>query len=110
MTIYISQGRYTESAIKGMAAKPEDRATEVAKLAQAAGGRLLSYYVTFGEYDFLAVFEGDDNLDMLAALIGAGATGGVTDLRTTVAVTSIDATKAMEKAGQMAKSFRAAGT
>ena len=25
MTIYISQGRYTAAAIKGMSAKPEDR-------------------------------------------------------------------------------------
>ena len=30
MTIYISQGRYTAAAIKGMTAKPEDRSEAVA--------------------------------------------------------------------------------
>ncbi len=32
MTIYISQGRYTPAAIKGMSAKPEDRSEAVAEL------------------------------------------------------------------------------
>ena len=36
MTIYISQGRYTAAAIKGMTAKPEDRSEAVAELFAAA--------------------------------------------------------------------------
>jgi hypothetical protein len=36
MTIYISQGRYTAAAIKGMSAKPEDRSEAVAELFAAA--------------------------------------------------------------------------
>ena len=39
MTIYISQGRYTAAAIKGMSAKPEDRSEAVAELFAAAGIR-----------------------------------------------------------------------
>ncbi len=53
MPIYITQGRYTREAIKGMIVKPEDRADAVARLLSKTGGRLLGYYVTFGEYDFL---------------------------------------------------------
>src|SRR5258706_7246269 len=45
MTIYISQGRYTPAAIKGMSAKPEDRSEAVAELFAAAGGRLISWYL-----------------------------------------------------------------
>jgi uncharacterized protein with GYD domain len=59
MTTYIVQGRYSPEAIKGMMAKPEDRAAAVAKLFEAAGGKLISYYLTFGEYDFLCVAEAD---------------------------------------------------
>jgi hypothetical protein len=44
MTIYISQGRYTAAAIKGMSAKPEDRSEAVAELFAAAGARLISWY------------------------------------------------------------------
>ena len=48
MTIYISQGRYTPAAIKGMSAKPEDRSEAVAELFAVAGARLISWYLTLG--------------------------------------------------------------
>jgi len=57
MPIYITQGRYTREAIKGMIVKPEDRADAVARILSKIGGRLLGYYLTFGEYDFLAIAE-----------------------------------------------------
>lgn len=46
MPIFITQGRYSRDALKGMLAAPEDRAEAVARLAEAAGGKLLAYYVT----------------------------------------------------------------
>ena len=51
MTIYISQGRYTAAAIKGMSAKPVDRSKAVAELFAATGARLISWYLTLGSYD-----------------------------------------------------------
>ncbi len=87
MTIYITQGRYTREAITGMINKPEDRAIAVAALAEAAGGKLLDYYVTFGEYDFLVVMESNKKeTDVMASLFAAASAGGVTDLTTTVGV------------------------
>ena len=38
MPIYITRGRFTSNAIKGMLAKPEDREEAVAKLFKNAGG------------------------------------------------------------------------
>jgi uncharacterized protein with GYD domain len=109
MPIYITQGRYTREAIKGMLVKPEDRADQVARLMSKIGGRLISYYVTFGEYDFLAIAEAPNDVQMAAALIAAGAGGGVTDLRTTVAITSIEAKGAFAAASDLAPSFKSAG-
>ncbi len=110
MTIYITQGRYTRDAIIGMIDKPEDRTKAVAALAAAAGAKLLSYYVTFGDYDFLVIMEGGrDPTKTMAALMTVAATGGVTDLKTTVAVSSQDAVKAMRAAKKMVKGFKAAG-
>jgi hypothetical protein len=60
MTIYISQGRYTAAAIKGMSAKPEDRSEAVAELFAAAGARLISWYLTLGPYDWLIIAEALD--------------------------------------------------
>ena len=42
MPIYISRGRFTSDAVKGMLAKPENREEAVAKLFQSVGGRLNS--------------------------------------------------------------------
>jgi uncharacterized protein with GYD domain len=57
MPIFITQGRYTQSAVTEMIASPESRAEAVEKLITAAGGKLHSYYMTFGEYDFLTIME-----------------------------------------------------
>ena len=48
MPIYISRGRFTSNAVKGMLAKPEDREVSVAKLFESVGGRLIKWYLTFG--------------------------------------------------------------
>ena len=41
MTIYISRGRFTSDAVKGMVAKPENREEAVSKLCESVGGKLL---------------------------------------------------------------------
>jgi uncharacterized protein with GYD domain len=109
MAIFISQGRYTREAIQGMTANPEDRSKAVGKLVKAAGGRLLSYYLTFGEYDFLLVAEAPDEKAMAAAVLAAAGGGGVQSVRTTLAMTPADAMQAFEQARGLAESFRSAG-
>ncbi|MDI1346631.1 MAG: GYD domain-containing protein [Pseudolabrys sp.] len=109
MPIYVTQGRYTRDAINGMLVKPEDRADAVSRLLGKVGGRLIGYYLTFGDYDFLAIAEAADNTQMAAVLLAAGSGGGVTDLRTTVAMTSIEAKGAFAAASDLAPSFRSAG-
>ncbi len=109
MSIFITQGRYTREAIKGMITKPEDRADAVSRLFSKAGGRLLNYYVTFGEYDFLAIGEAPSETQMAAILMAAGSSGGVTGLRTTLAITSIEAKGAFAAASDLAPGFRSAG-
>ena len=109
MPIYITQGRYTRDAIKGMLVKPEDRAEAVSRLLSKVGGRLVGYYVTFGEYDFLLIAEAPDNTQMAAALLAAGSGAGVTDLKTTVAMTSIEAKGAFAAASDLSPGFKSAG-
>jgi uncharacterized protein with GYD domain len=110
MTIFITQGNFTRDAMAGMVARPEDRQAVLAKLAKAAGGKLLSYYFTFGEYDFLTIYEAPDPQAMASMLLVGGASGSVTNLKTTVAMTSADMKQCFTTAGGLAKSFRPAGT
>ena len=57
MPVFVTQGRYSQSAVKAMLANPEDRGAAVAKLIEQAGGTLIDYYVLFGEYDWMIIYE-----------------------------------------------------
>ena len=57
MPTFIAQGRFTADAVKGMMQTPEDRTEPVTKLFQAFGGKLVSWYLTSGEYDWLLIVE-----------------------------------------------------
>ncbi len=64
--------------------------------------------MTFGEYDFLLLAEGSAE-DAVTPLIVAAASGGVTDLKTTLAMTSGEMKQAFEKAGRLGATFKAPG-
>lgn len=108
MPIFITQGRYTRDAVKGMVARPEDRREAVEKLIEGTGGKVIGYYMTFGEYDFLLLTEGPPE-GVAASLIAAAAGGGVSDLKTTMAMTSAQMRDAFQAAGPIAARFRSAG-
>jgi len=69
MPTYICQGRYSREAIQGMIKSPEDRTQVVTKLMKSVGGKLLSYYVTFGEYGWLLIAEAPDEQAISAAVL-----------------------------------------
>lgn len=104
MPLFVTQGRFTPEAIRGMLAKPQDRAEAVRKLFAQSGGKLIGYYMTFGDYDFLVISEGPDEGVAVSTIVTA-ASGEVRDLKTSMAVTSADMMKSFEKAGKVAASF-----
>src|ERR1700676_4348683 len=106
MSLYITQGRYTREAVQGMLATPEEREKAAAQLFESVGGKLLSYYVTFGTYDWLIVLEAPNETAVTAALISAAAGGGVWDVTTTVAMTTADFKKALKLGAKAASSFK----
>jgi uncharacterized protein with GYD domain len=108
MTIYISQGRYTAAAIRAMTAKPEDRSAAIAEMLAAAGGRLISWYLTLGRYDWL-IAEAPDERTLVSAVLAAAAGGSLSDITTIVALSAEDTVKAFGQAGELAKKFRSAG-
>jgi len=109
MATFIITGNYTASAIKGMIANPSDRAAAVKPLVEAVGGKLISYYATTGETDFLMICEGAEGVDIIPALMVAGASGTVSNMKTVQAYSSAEFVAAQEKASSLAASFKPAG-
>src|SRR5438552_2015950 len=109
MPIFISRGRFTSDAVKGMLAKPENREEAVAKLFQSVGGRLIAWYLTFGHHDWLVIGEFPDEKAASAAILAAAAGGSLEGTETTVAMTAAEAAAAFGAAGKAAKNFRSAG-
>lgn len=109
MTIYVITGRYTSRAMRGMLARPEDREAEVRGLFERTGGRMLGYYIMFGDCDWMVIAENSSEIGIMSALAIAGASGSVSDVKTTVATTSAQAKQAYERAQKSAGSFSAAG-
>ena len=109
MPIYISRGKFTTEAVKGMLAKPENREEAVAHLFKSIGGKLIGWYLTFGRHDFLVIGEFPDEKAAATAVLAAAAGGSLTDIETTVAMTAKDAAATFESAGKVARSFRSAG-
>jgi uncharacterized protein with GYD domain len=74
------------------------REAAIAKVLQNAGGKLLAYYLTFGEDDFLLIADCPDNDAALSVAIVGAAGGSISNLKTTVAVTSKEAMAAFKTA------------
>jgi uncharacterized protein with GYD domain len=104
MPTFITQGRYTPDAIRSMVSHPQDRSKEVEKLFAATGGKLLGYYMTFGDYDFLIVSEGPDE-GVAVSTIAAAAAGGVTDLKTVMAIPGSAMVDTFSRAASVAAGF-----
>jgi uncharacterized protein with GYD domain len=109
MSTYVLRGRYSSEALNGMITSPEDREAAIAKVVGKAGGKLLSYYLTFGDDDWMVIMECPNNEAALSIAAVAAAGGSVTDTKTTVAMTTKEAMASFKAAGELAKSFKSAG-
>jgi uncharacterized protein with GYD domain len=108
MPFFITQGRFTPDAIRGMLAKPEDREQAVRELFAQSGGKLVGYYMTFGDFDFMVISEGPYE-GVATSVIAAAAAGGVVDLKTTLAMTAEEMKQAFIKAAPVVARFTPAG-
>ena len=111
MPIYITRGRYSGESIKNLVANPEDRLPAVRNLVEAAGAKLLNFYVTLGHYDFLLIAEAPSAKEASAFILAAAAAaaGSGTDIETTEAFTSSEAKQVFTGAGKATEKYKLPG-
>ena len=110
MPRYIVTGKYTDSAMKAMVARPSDREAAARAIIEAAGGKLENFYMTTGDNDFSIKVTIDDATDLIAGLLATGASGSVSNLKTIRAFTSDEFTAMQKRAGEIAKAYKAPGS
>ncbi len=76
MPSYLSLLNWTEQGIADVKSSPER--LDAAKAAiQAAGGRMIFFYMTMGEYDMATLIEVPDDESAARVLLALGASGSI---------------------------------
>ncbi len=107
MPLYMTQFAYTPEAWAALVDNPEDRSVPVRQLAESMGGRLIGWYLSFGEYDGVLIFEVPDDASAGAAVMAAARRGHLRATKTTRLFTAEEGIEMMSRAGGTA--FRAPG-
>src|SRR6476660_5446595 len=103
MVRLITRGRFTHDYAKGLVAAPEDREPVVKKLVESVGAKLINFYFTTGDSDFLLVTEGDDAESIITALLATGGAARISDISTARAWTGKEFKAVAEKASTAGK-------
>ena len=109
MAILIAQARFTPEGTKDTTVAPEDRVEAARRLIAEAGGTLIAYYLTSGDYDALLIFQAPSYEDAMPALTTAAARSGLADLKTVLVTSGGIPRDAAAKARQVVADDRPAG-
>jgi uncharacterized protein with GYD domain len=98
MAYYLIQAAYTPEAWAKMVKSPQDRKAAIAPMIEKLGGRLESFWMSFGEYDAHVILQAPDNVTAAALSLAAAAGGSVRAVKTTPLMTMEEGMEAMRKA------------
>jgi uncharacterized protein with GYD domain len=100
MPLYMTQVAYTPEAWAALTQNPVDRSEAIGGLAETMGGRLVSFYNSFGEYDVLVIYEAPDESTAAAIIVAAISAGHISRAKTIGLLSAEDGVEAMRKAGE----------
>lgn len=99
MPLYMTQFAYTPEAWAALVRNPEDRSAAFSRLVEGMGGRMVSFYNSFGDYDGVVIYEAPDDVTSAAGILAAVSPGHLKATRTTTLLTAEQGLEAMRKAG-----------
>ena len=98
MSHFMVRWQFTGASAKALVDKPHDRTGAARALIEGFGGKLHSYYISFGEYDGLVICEFPDNKAAAACSMTATSTGAFTRFESIALLTAAEAEAAMKHA------------
>jgi uncharacterized protein with GYD domain len=101
MPLYMTQFAYTAETWATLTKRPQDRRAGLDAAAQKLGGRLVSLYYCFGEYDGITLIEAPDDTTACAIILGAVSAGHLKTVKTIRLFTVEETMEAMSRAGSL---------
>lgn len=105
MSFYMIQWSYKDQQVAALVQHPHDRYEVVSKLLKDFGGTLHSFFLSFGDYDGVAIAEFPDNTAATACLLTIYRSGAVSQLKTTVLISPKESLKAMKLASETRSTY-----
>jgi uncharacterized protein with GYD domain len=100
MAQYLLQVAYTSEAWANMVKNPQDRIEIVSKAVENLGGSVVNGWLSFGEYDTVAILELPDNASAAAFSMAAAAGGACKSLKTTPLLSREEGLEAAKRAAK----------
>jgi uncharacterized protein with GYD domain len=98
MPFFLHQVSYTPEAISRLIANPHDRLETVRAPIEKLGGKVMSSYFTFGQYDAVLISEMPDHVSAAAIALAFAGGGSVKNSQTTALMTAAEGIEAFRKA------------
>ena len=98
MAHYLFQAAYTAEAWANMLKNPQDRIAVVAKAVENLGGSVVGGWLSFGDYDTVAILEMPDNASAAAFAVAVAAGGACKSIKTTPLLSVEEGMEAEKKA------------
>lgn len=98
MAYYLLQVAYTPEAWAALVSNPQNRMEAVRPVVERLGGRMEGAWLSFGDYDLVAICQMPDNVTAAAFSIAAAAGGALRAIKTTPLMTSEEGVEAMRRA------------
>ena len=99
MPSYLLQVSYSAEAWAAMIKRPQDRIEAVRKSIEKLGGSITGGWLSFGDYDVIAILEMPDNTSAAAFAMAAAGGAACKSIKTTPLLSIDEAKAAMQKAG-----------
>ena len=98
MPLYLTQVAYTPEAWKALVKNPHNRLEAIRPAIEKLGGKIVSGYFAFGDFDVIAIAEMPDHVAAAAFAMAIAAGGACRSVKTTPLLTTAEGVEALKQA------------
>jgi uncharacterized protein with GYD domain len=98
MAHFLLQAAYTSEAVQALLRNPQDRTAALQAPIEKLGGKVHHMFLSFGDYDAVAILEMPDNVAAAAIALAISSGGACKNVKTTPLLTAAEAIEAAKKA------------